>query len=320
MKNIIVNKKKTITSLVSFIIIAGMAIQSLATNVDMAAFVKKDTYMSKYYELDYRIDDIEAELERLYKFVCTNVVSYHGAGADTVLTGRIFLRKNQTQTYHWSSYPIVDLSEEGYLRVNHMDQLQSFGSHPKNDTFVKEFPASLCKWGNGFEVKPETKVRIKATRGVGTGSGISWACSYSYELVMGPFKKIPYITTTGATNGFIMSTQQALAIAPTSYTPYYAYGTETEPTSWSSLGGSVYYGNTIFDTNDVSKYDYDVANYSYNKYDKSGTSCKIYVNSALTTDPSSRTNVWLRLSGSGTGDLINLNTSDPTLTTWNYNK
>ena len=320
MKNIIVNKKKIITSLVSFIIIAGMAIQSLATNVDMAAFVKKDTYMSKYYELDYRIDDIEAELERLYKFVCTNVVSYGGASSDNALAGRIFFRKNTTQTYHWSSFPIVDLSAEGYLRVNHMDQLQSFGSHPKNDTLVKEFPASLCKWGNGFEVKPETKVRLKATRGVGTGSGISWSCTYFYELVMGPFKKIPYLTVTGMPNGFIMSTQQALAMAPTSYTPYYAYGTETEPTSWSSLGGSISYSNTYFDINNISRYDYDVANYSYNKYDKSGLTCRINCNSAWTTDPSSRTNVWLRLTGSGNGDLYNLNTSDLTLTTWNYNK
>ena len=73
-----INFKKIAPGIISVVIIAGMAIQSFATNVDMAAFVKKDTYMTKYYELDFRIDDIEKSLARTYRFVCTNLKSYGG--------------------------------------------------------------------------------------------------------------------------------------------------------------------------------------------------------------------------------------------------
>lgn len=319
MKNIIVNKKKTITSFVSLVIITGMAIQSLATNVDMAAFVKKDAYMSKYYELDYRIGDIEAELERLYKLTCTNVVSYGGAEWDTAMTNTIFRRRETTQTYHFYNSPTADPSAEGYLRVNHMDQLQRFGSHPKNNVFVKEFPASLCNWVNGFEIKPETKIYVKATRNVGTGTGTSWTCAYTYELIIGPFKKVPYITSTGDA-GSIMCTQQYLNILNTNFTPSYAYGTETQPTSWSSLGGSVNISNTFFTKPSLGGYDYDIANYSYNKYDKSGVNMRMGVSGAMTTDLSSRTNVWLRFTGNGTSEFRYLSSTDLTLTTWNYNK
>lgn len=314
------SKKKLITSLVSIVIIAGMAIQSFATNVDMAAFVQKDKYMTKFYELDYRIKNIKAELERLYKLTCTNIVSYGGAYYNESNSGTIFQRINYTQTRNWYNSPTADLYDNKYLRVNHMDQLQRFGSHPKLDTFVKEIPASLCKWRTGIELKPETTIKIKATRNVNSGTGTSWTNAWTYEVIMGPFKKFPFITQTGE-SGKIMATDQFFNIYSTNFTAYYDYNKETAPTSWSSsLGGNVYFGNATNSvwTNDCT-YPVDVENHGY-KYDKGSFCARMYVNSAMTTDISSRTNVWIRLYGSGTSELGALNTTDYTLTSWNYGK
>ena len=62
--------KKFLPGLVSVIIIAGMAVQSFATNIDLAAFVNKDKYMTKYYELEWRIKDIEKRLDRKFACLC----------------------------------------------------------------------------------------------------------------------------------------------------------------------------------------------------------------------------------------------------------
>ena len=52
MKNKTVNNKKLITSIISVVIIAGMAIQSFATNVDFEAFVKNHThFLHSFYAL-----------------------------------------------------------------------------------------------------------------------------------------------------------------------------------------------------------------------------------------------------------------------------
>ena len=42
-----INKKKLITPIISFVILAGMAASTLATNVDLTAFVNKEKYMTR---------------------------------------------------------------------------------------------------------------------------------------------------------------------------------------------------------------------------------------------------------------------------------
>ena len=150
MKNKTVNNKKLITSIISVVIIAGMAIQSFATNVDFEAFVKKDEYLMKYSEIDWRIEDIDNDIERLYKYTCTNIQSFGGSGNQDTRTNVPFYRRNTTATYHWYANPIADLSEEGYLRFNTADQINQFGSHGKVDRYYLEIPAALCKWRDGI--------------------------------------------------------------------------------------------------------------------------------------------------------------------------
>ena len=317
-----INKKKLITPIISFVILAGMAASTLATGVDLTAFVNKEKYMTKYYELNYKIDDITAELERLYKLTCSNVVSFGGSNYTTLFTGRIFARRNYTQSYHWWSCPTIDTMEDKYLRFNFMDALQRMSS-PKADTMVKEVPAHLCKWRTGFELKPETKIKTKMTRTVGSGSGMGRAVPYTIEIIMGPFKKVPYVTTTGDA-GALMSTQEFVFPGWYNLNWYYAYGTEKEPTSWSSqLGGTLYTSTSTSDASFVRqelRYPIDMENKGY-KYDKNAQMTYLYVNSAMTTDISNRTNVWLRCYYSYTGsDLADFTTNDYTITTWNYRK
>ena len=62
MKNI--SMKKLISGTISLVIIAGMALATFATNLDLEAFVKADDYEFTFHELDFLIDDLDAELER----------------------------------------------------------------------------------------------------------------------------------------------------------------------------------------------------------------------------------------------------------------
>ena len=326
MKNKVIFDKKLITSLLSIIVVAGMAIQSFATNVDMAAFVKKDKYMSKYYELDWRIDEIEGELERLYKFVCTNVVSFGGGDSSQYRSDMPFNHRVTTPTYHWEALPVVEFSTEGYLRFNLQDMLYSYGNHSKTDRFEREIPASLCKWKNGFELQPNTKIKVKLQR-IAPASGTSVTKTLTYEVIIGPFKKVPYFTTTGAAAGAWMTSNAFFWPYESAYTMYYDYNKETEPTSWSTTMsngtyfGSVHLARPSYPTGLPTelRYDYDIANLGY-KYENYNKGALLYNNGSTVTDLSSRTNVWYRLYSSWTGEMTSLNLSDYTLTTWNYNK
>ena len=327
-----INLKRIMPGLVSVFIIAGMAIQSFATNVDMAAFVKKDKYMTKYYELDWRIDDIEKELERLYKFTCTNVRSYGGSGYKGFTSrqpGLPFYHLNTTNTYEWYVQPIADLSQEGYLRWNYPHVISNFGNHGKTDTFVREVPATLCRWRDGIELTPATKLRITYTRTWPTGTGTAPVPTMTETLVMGPFKKFPHITTTGTTSGFIYASDALLTNEVLYNDIKYAYGSETEPTSWTTMSAGqlseVYYqkNSTSIPTYVRGDFDYQqFANEAYNDRVKGNTHMSVrYISTVFGTDLSSRTNVWLMCTRtSTTATQFRAGTADYTITTWNYNK
>ncbi len=315
--------KKMITSIVSIVIVAGMALQSFATNIDLEAFVNKEEYMSKYYEIDWRIDEIDAELERLYKFTCTNVASYGGTGDNTYRSDQPFYMRNVTQTYPWYPNPIVDTSTEGYLRVNFQDMIHKYGAHGKYDVFEREVPASLCKWRTGFELYPNTTIKMKVTRNLANTTSASPTKGMSAEMIMGPFKKVPYITQTSYA-GALMTTDQFFWHYQTSYNMYYAYGTDKAPTTWSTqMGSNIYLSNMSLGNNKPDnfpaelRYEVDIENSKY-KYDKASNVAFMYCSSAMTTDLRSRDKVWLRAYASWTGELTDLTLADLTCTTWNY--
>lgn len=326
-----INLKRIMPGLVSVFIIAGMAIQSFATNVDMAAFVKKDKYMTKYYELDWRIDDIEKELERLYKFTCTNVRSYGGSGYKGYTNRQpgIFYQMNTTNTYEWYVQPIADLSQEGYLRWNYPHVISHFGNHAKTDTFVREVPATLCRWRDGIELTPTTKLKITYTRTYASGVSTAPQSTLVETLVMGPFKKFPHISGTGNPSGFVFASD----VLPTNGVLYndikYAYGSETEPTSWTTMSAGVlneaYYPktSTYLPESVRGGFDYqDLENNAYNDRAKGNPYITVRcVSTVFGTDLSSRTNVWLRCTRTSTTEYsFRAGTADFTITSWNYNK
>lgn len=326
MKNKTVNNKKLITSIISVVIIAGMAIQSFATNVDFEAFVKKDEYLMKCNEIDWRIEDIDNDIERLYKYTCTNIQSFGGSGNQDTRTNVPFYRRNTTATYHWYASPVIDFSTEGYLRFNHQDMLLKYGNHSTTNRFEREISAHMCKWRTGVELKPETKIILRVTRTVPNTTAASTNMSGTFECVMGPFKKIPYVTTTGSPNGSLMTSDQFFFPYISTFTPYYAYGTETEPTSWTTnLGGSIYLNNVYFGNNTPAgfrpelRYEVDIENLGH-RYKNSSNVAHLYVYNAMTTDVSNRTNVWLRFYTTWSGELTTLPFGDLTMTSWNYNK
>ena len=96
-----INFKNLIPGLISIVVIAGMAFQSLATNIDLAAFVPKDIYMEKYYDLEFRARDIQNSIERTYKFVCTNVKTFGGYEVSHSLSKTMFDGNSSSHTYHW---------------------------------------------------------------------------------------------------------------------------------------------------------------------------------------------------------------------------
>ena len=84
-----INLKNLVPGIISLMLIAGMAASTLATNIDLEAFVRRDDFLAKYNELDWRVDDIEKSLDRLYKFTCTNVKTFGGISqaADLIFFG-----------------------------------------------------------------------------------------------------------------------------------------------------------------------------------------------------------------------------------------
>lgn len=326
------NFKKLLPGIVSIIIIAGMAVQSFATNVDMAAFVKKDKYMTKYYELDWRIDDIEQTLERLYKFTCTNVRSFGGA-YNHAQEDYLFSQNSYQQTYHWSGSPVADLSEEGYLRVAPNDIIHWFGNHKKTDRFVKKVPASLLRWRDGVELYPNTTVRTVVTRTSPSGATASQRSTYTIELVMGPFKKFPHITTGAGSmastifvgDGFINSARNyRLAV-------YYAYDKDTEPTSWTAMST----GELNFSAADVGNGNFpaslqkkitmeDIEEVSYSGDYKKAlvTPAHLYPITAFSTDLSNYDKLWIRgyVNAGAVANMEGVDFKTLTITSWNYNK
>ena len=322
---------KILPSVVSIMIVVGMAVQSFATNVDMAAFVKKDKYMTKYYELDWRIDDVDRRLEKLYKFTCTNVRSFGGSNNDLIYDNTFYLRNN-VATYHWYANPIVDLSEEGYLRFNNTDALTWFGNHGKTDKMEFEIPASLCRWRNDVELYPHTKVKFLLTRTFPASSGYQIQPTYYTEVIMGPFKKFPYINSTGSNKAFFSTNQRFNGFTQFMMNHVqYARDTDTQPTSWTNMSGEVNPSN--YDINSSSlpeelrigtikkeQIEEAYSGIDKNKLRTSNLALVPYV--AFGVDTSKYDKVWLRFytdttATAGAGPVA----SDLwTITTWNYNK
>ena len=328
MNNMINRKfKKLIPSLVSIVLIAGMAIQSFATNVDFAAFVNKDDFFTKYYDYEWRIKEIDNMIERLYKFTCTNVVSYGGAGTAAEVVVAPFSANNYTQTYHWYTRPIADLSEEGYLRVNPSDAINAFGNHSKALTMEFEIPASRLKWRNGVELYPHTKVIHKITRTWPNTTSATVQVPETYELIMGPFKKFPYFTTTGWTNSGIFATDSEYFGTALSYNMYYAVNKPTQPTSWTSMTGvfsTVTYSRSRTDM--IVDFQFDpgtvdeMVEYSYvNKYKYPRAIAEaIYMTTAMNTNLSTYDNVWIRGYGTTTNVIdSSINLGSYTIKGWN---
>lgn len=316
------NIKKFIPGLISVVIIAGMAIQSFATNVDMAAFVKKDTYMTKYYELDFRIDDIEKYLARTYRYVCTNLRSYGGTALFYAYPGSIpFYTLNGANTYYWYVQPIADISEEKYLRFNYPHVLFQFGNHKKTDRFVSEVPASLFKWRDGIELQPNTKVKTTIQRTTPSGVTTSGNTNITETVIMGPFKKFPNISGTGSTSGFINASLGRVIQCTSLSSISYQYGTETEPTSWGSTTGTLSQTWVTRGNGPSSSYpdqDYSVyENVGYDDMYKANSAQYIrYMSSALGVNLSSYENVWLKFTANAT-HYAYYGVGEANLTTWN---
>lgn len=336
-----INCKSFLPGFVSIVIIVGMAIQSLATNVDMAAFVKKDTYMTKYYELDWRIDEIEKNLERMYKFTCTNVVSFAGSGAvsqhgapwRTQWLNRTPIGQNAYgNTYLYMVQPIAFFDDPNYLRFQKRFTLVaggtgSTGSYRYHTTVMeKEYPASVCKWGNGIEPAPSAKVKIKVTESITGGS----TDTTTLEYIFGPFKKIPKYTGYGQNNGkFVILPDCIYAGTVNNANLSYAYGRETQPTSWTSISSTTLYTYGYYPTGvqDASGWpDYtkeDIERDAYSRRNQRVLT-NIWFDGTTLMDLSSYENVWIRYvysSSSATDPFgVNFGMGDFTVTSWNYNK
>lgn len=327
--------KKFLPGLISIVIIAGMAVQSFATNVDMAAFVKKDKYMTKYYELDFRIDDIEKSLDRLYKFTCTNVKSYGGSGQNaTHFMNPWASVYSDSISYHWYQDPIADLTEPKYMRVGVYTALSALGNVSHTHTSTKEIPAQLFKWRSGVELYPHTKVTLKYARRV-LDNGLP---TYLTEMIMGPFKKFPHITGSMGWNTSTICSANA-AYFPgiwgdgSSTTTYYAYGTDTEPTSWTTIGNGCLGQSSVFLTNTTLRAElrdeFPIEQIEQNWYHdpvKSNAYGRVlYYVSAPNTNIESFDKVWIRhyYNNSTATSISRANSFDLgvyNLTTWNNNK
>ena len=332
-----INYKKIIPGFISLLIVAGMAFQSFATNVDLDAFIDIESHTTKFYELEWRINEIDKKLERMYKFVCTNVRSFAGNGHRPFSLGpHIFYDGTIGNTNPFTNYPLVDLTEQKYLKFNTQVMLINYGSIGKTVNAEYEIPASLCKWRNGIEVKPETKVKVRATYmvpGYGIGSTASPGATVSTEWILGPFKKFPHITSTGSDNGFIFASDRLQPVQSTfsNSEVQYARGTVKQPTSWTSLSsGAVYLGaetekgftragQTVYEKVTAAEFE----EYAYEDEIKSRDfMTHTYVSTVFGTNLSSYENVWLRFyrtQSSTYGWDASLSTAY-TITNWNNNK
>ncbi len=330
--------KKLLPGVVSIMLIAGMAIQSFATNVDMAAFVNKDKYMTKYYELDFRIGDIEANLERLYKLTCTNLVSF-GGQTGYGSTGRLIFNVNDLSSeYICRLNPIADLSENKYLRFNYRPALNLFAHTAYTNRFEYIRPASLFRWHPNIEPASNCTVKITISRTMPSTTTWDQDASYSsIECIMGPFKKFPHYTSTGSStnNGYICEFPDLPLGSNVTFPAgqnYYSYGTETMPTTWTAdttfrfrAGNGTWAtaanktaGYTQYDVDEI-KNQMDTDPYNKTSYYKNN----MYVNALPTTDFSKYTNIWFRgfySTGGVTSSVYNSSLTEMSLKYWNDNK
>lgn len=333
--------KKIVPGIISMLIILGMAVASFATNVDMEAFVTMEDHMTQFNEVEWRINDLDAELERLYKFTCTNVKTFGGSGgaADSYILNAseiLYGYRNQTATYHWYANPIVDLSEEGYLRFNTHDQINGFSGHGSTTKWEFEVPATLCKWADGIEPAPNCKFKYKISMVWPNTTARSTAIStVIVETIMGPFKKFKKYTTGGTSknNGLILETDRVFN--PGSRTTpvggmYYAYDTTEEPTSWTRTDATgTYTVGSIQRKGAAADGLYPertIAEMEANPYDKlvaQRVSNRVYMSGIPTTDFSKYTNFWIRTyeTVNGSTDMaMRASMMNSTITSWNHNK
>lgn len=325
MKNI--NMKKLIPGIISIVVVIGMALQSFATDIDMESFVRRDLHRQTYYELDWLIDDIEKSIERLYKWTCTNVVSFGGQG-NYVNGTTISYQRASTQTYHWNMDPITDLSEEGYLRFNPADAINAFGNHSKADVYEAELPASLALWRSEVELYPTTKIKAKLTRVWPNTTSASQSATWTQEIIMGPFKKFPNISTLTTQASTFCSVTKFFPLSLDMASVSYRYGTDTEPTSWASMTGSLTVLQTDKNTQSyttiprellrgvTTQADIEDNFYRGDKSKISTTACYFYANTTWGTNLSNYDKVWIRAVGTVSGTYEH-KIDGWTLTSWN---
>lgn len=323
-----INLKKLIPGILSFVIVIGMAVQSFATNVDFGAFVTREAFMTKYYEQDFAIEDIDREIERLYKFTCTNVKSFGGSTRSLTAGHSIFNMNSSGAAYHFLLHPFADLSEEGYLRFNHQSIINDFIGHGKTDRLFYEVPGSLVRWNDGIEPAEDCKVRIDIYRTwPNTTSPTSAESAYGGTVTMGPFKKFKKFTTTGAaqSQGSVCGIAMAEMSSWTTMSAgnfKYASGTKTMPTTWKTDSTAVLTSGSYW--KNQPNYGYftrttaEVEADPYSK--KTGDSREriFYFNAVPTTDFSTLTDFWIQIPVNAYPRTFS--TDDFTLTTWNYNK
>ena len=332
-----INFKRIIPGFISLVIVSGMALATFATNLDLEAFVKLDDYISVYTELDFLVDDIDEELERLYKFTCSNVKTFGGTGAaygSTNDAGAIlFTYRNGTQTYNWYSDPIANFSEEGYLLFNAHAAINRYAGHGKTDKWTMKLPARLIKWNTGIEPAPTCMLRVDISQTwPSTTSQNTVESQSNIEITMGPFTKFPRFTTAGAgkAQALICAFDRIISIGGSTSSAgqlKFAYNQEAEPTSWSTdgagafnLGTRVVKGDTVNSLSEKVKAT-DLENDPYSK-----TSGRMEQTLSFSTVPtvdfSQYTNFWIKLQypyGSGGRSYARESSFDNfTLTTWNH--
>ncbi len=327
--------KKFLPGLVSVIIIAGMAVQSFATNIDLTAFVNMDKYMAKYYELDWRIKDIDGRLDRLYKFTCKNVKTFGGTHYNPRGRGTPFYMGSYNSNYNSDNYFYAFLDDPKAVRVNRRYLLIYNGTGSPGGTYrlhtntmKREFPASMCKWNKGIELLPTTKISFSIDDRV-TGGNTN---TMTATVTMGPFKKVPKFTGgQSQATGYLVELPVQLFNSTWNWTNVmqYAYGSETQPTSWTNLGSDVqlysygyyYAGYSNSQYPPITREDYENGDIAIDK--KSFGHTFLYFNAGTVADLSSRTNVWLRMyysysATSSWGSYAGLDQLN--LTSWNNNK
>ena len=341
-----INFKKLIPGILSFVIVAGMGISTFATSVDPSIFVNKERHLTKYYEFEWRVKEVQNYLDRLYKFSCTNLKSFAGASSNSQGGSVLFNYYDYTSSLGMRPWPHVDLSEKKYLRYNYKGALYQNFAHPSNvHSWRYKRPASMFKWRPGVELYPTTTVTIDFTRSM--PSSTTWQLieyNSSITLTMGPFKKFPRITSTGSTltGGYICEFPDypmLSSLYPAANAGYYkyAYGTETLPTTWynentmrayvgssQTASGPNYNTYTQYKVADI-KDQFDTTPYGFkNSIKPNYIHNLMYVNGAAPgIDFSQYEDFWLRVTYTEAGPLsavYNSNLGDMDLLTWNNNK